>query len=203
MSNERITLGQEDIHTKTGEQFETLEEGLYNAVCVGITVKEMQNFDKTGMEDKIEFVFQIVNGATTYYVRSAPCKKSLHENAGLWKILASWTKQKDAQTLIDKMGTGGKFELSYFIGKPIQLMVKQKKVGDKTYPFISDYVAPKKGQLADIKFDTMPPFIVKNVKFKMFADGMTVKGDDCSEQAQEQTPEVAPPASEEASDLPF
>lgn len=175
-NNDFLTLGNSDINTSTGESnFTPLEEGLYNAVCIGLTVKEMQNFDKTGIEDKIEFVFQIVEGEQTHYVRSKPCKKSLHEKAGLWKILASWTKQKDAETLISKMGTDGKFNIRYFLGKPIQLTIKLKEVGDKTYPYISDYMAPKKGQATDVKVDAIPAYIVKDVKMKELVDGITIK----------------------------
>lgn len=171
-----LTLGNNDINTLTGESnFTPLEEGLYNAVCIGLTVKEMQNFDKTGIEDKIEFVFQIVEGEQTYYVRSKPCKKSLHEKSGLWKILASWTKQKDAETLISKMGTHGQFNIRYFLGKPIQLTIKTKEVGDKTYPYISDYMAPKKGQSVEVKADAIPAYIVKDVKMKELVDGITIK----------------------------
>lgn len=176
MSTDFLTLDNTDINTSTGEStFVPLEEGLYNAVCVGIVVKEMQNFDKTAIEDKIEFVFQITENDQNYYVRSKPCKKSMHEKAGLWKILASWTKQKDAKTLIEKMGTDGQFNIRYFMGKPIQLAIKQREVGDKTYPYISDYMSPKKGQSVEVKADAVPAYIVKDVKIQEFVDGITIK----------------------------
>ena len=151
-----------------------LEDGLYPAVCIGITVKEMANFDKTGVEDKIQFLFQIVNGQN-FYVRSRPLKKSLNEKAGLWKVLQSWTKQKDAKTLIEKMGTGGQFDIRYFIGKPIQLTIKNKAVGDKEYPEIGDYMAPKKDQARDFIAEAIPAHLVRDVKQKYLIEGMSVK----------------------------
>ena len=177
MSNEQndfLTIGNNDIHTSTGE-FTALEEGLYPAVCIGITVKEMQNFDKTGLEDKIQFLFQIVDNGQTHYVRSKPLKKSLHEKSGLWKLLASWTKQKDAETLISKMGNDGKFDIRYFIGKPIQLTIKQKEYNGKEYPEISDYMAPKKGQSTEVKVEAIPAYITKDCKSQDLVAGFSVK----------------------------
>lgn len=169
-----LTIGNDDINTSTGE-FTPLEEGLYPAVCIGITVKEMQNFDKTGLEDKIQFIFQIVEAGQTHYVRSRPMKKSLHEKAGFWKLLASWTKQKDAETLISKMGTDNKFNTRYFIGKPIQLTIKQKEHNGKEYPEISDYMAPKKGQSTDVTVEAIPNYITKECKLTALMDNFTVK----------------------------
>lgn len=169
-----LTISTDDINAGA-DSFKPLDEGSYEAVCIGITVNEMQNFDKTAKEDKIIFVYQIRVDGINYYLKSAPNKKSLHEKSGLWKILSSWTKQPDASTLISKMGTGGKFVLKYFLGKPIQLTVKTKLVGTKTYNFISDYMSPKKGQSTTIAPDAIPAYIVAKVKSQDFVAGITIK----------------------------
>lgn len=173
--SEFLTIGLEDINNSTGVEFKPLEDGSYNAVCVGIVVTEMMNFDKTAKEDKIIFVYQVQEDGVNYYLKSAPNKKSLHEKSGLWKILGSWTKQKDATTLISKMGTNGKFDIKYFIGKPIQLTVKTKDVGEKTYNYISDYMAPKKGQSVVVAPDAIPAYITKDSKSADLITGITVK----------------------------
>lgn len=204
-----LTLGTNDINTPSndGTKYEPLEEGLYNAVCVGIVVKEMQNFDKTGVEDKIQFLFQIVSDDKTHYVRSRPLKKSLHEKAGLWKLLADWTRQKDAETLISKMGTGGKFDIRYFIGKPIQLTIKQKEYNGKEYPEVAGYMSPKKGQSTDVIVEGIPAYLVKDVKSQNLLTGFTIKeakkDQSTTEKAPQPVAEKAPPASKEDGDFPF
>lgn len=173
MSTDTLIIDNDDLDK--GHDGLKLEDGLFPAVCIGITVREMLNFAKTGMEDKIQFLFQIVNGEQTFYVRSAPCKKSLNVKTGLWKLLHSWTRQKDAETLIEKMGTGGQFDIRYFIGKPIQLMIKNKMVGAKEYPEISDYMAPKKDQPRDFIAEAIPAYLARDAKQKYLIEGMSVK----------------------------
>lgn len=173
MSKDILIIDNDDLDK--GAESAGLEDGLYPAVCIGITVREMSNFDKTGIEDKIQFLYQIVNNGQNHYVRSRPLKKSLHEKSGLWKLLQSWTRQKDAVTLIEKMGTGGQFDIRYFIGKPIQLTIKNKSVGEREYPEISDYMAPRKDQPREHVVDAIPAYLANGVKQKYLIEGMSVK----------------------------
>lgn len=175
MENEFLTITNDDLPTSNGEGFKALEDGLYEAACAGIVVKEMQNFDKTGVEDKIIFLFQIKTEDGFRYLQSQPMKKSIHEKATLWKLLAKWTKQKDAKTLIEKMGTDGKFDIKFFIGKPIQLTVESEEVGEKTYNRISGYMAPKKGAEGVIADAGVPEFVKNKAKSVTLADGLSIK----------------------------
>lgn len=210
MSNENnpLELTQDDIQEPKGEGFKPLEDSLYEASCAGIIVKEMQNFDKTAMEDKIIFLFQIpTDNGKFRYLLSQPMKKSLHEKATLWKLLSKWTKQPDAKTLIEKMGTGGKFDIKYFIGKPIQLTIGSEAVGDKTYNRIEAFMAPKKGAAGVIDDDSVPTFILDKAKATHLAPGLKIREKKAQEAPVKPEKKVdteqAPPASEEDGDFPF
>lgn len=170
-----LTLTESDIPL-TGEGFAPLEDDVYQAACAGIIVKEMQNYDKTGLEQKIIMVFQIPTDDGKFrYLQSRPMKKSLHEKSGFWKLLSKWTKQKDPKTLIEKMGTDGKFDIEFFIGKPIQLDVVSEVVGDKTYNRIDAYLSPKKGAAGVVADITVPAFMIKDAVEYKWADGIAVQ----------------------------
>jgi hypothetical protein len=197
-----LTIGNEDISTSGGD-FTPLEDGVYEAACAGIVVKELQNFEKTALEKKIILLFQIATEDGFRYLQSKPMKKSLHEKSNFWKLLQKWTKQKDPETLIKKMGTDGKFDITFFIGKPIQISVESEEVGDKTYNRIDAYISPKKGAKGITADANVPSFMVKDAFTVKLAAGISVQ-----ESKKDATPAPAPAPAEvddddDEADLPF
>ena len=183
MSTDFLTIDESAI-PEGGNNFGPLDEGSYNATCVAMLSGTGTKYKSDEPEKKIRFVFAIEEedeqGAIqTHFVRSNWMRISLWDGepnpSALWNLLRAWTKQKSADELIQKMG---KFDIKFFIGKPINLVLKHNK--DGKHNVISDYITPKKGQVV-IGSCEIPEFHVSadkqvqsDIKFIMM-DGCTIK----------------------------
>lgn len=156
---------------------EPLAEGAYQATCVAMVTGQGTKYQSTEMEQKVRMVFAVEEEGKTHFLRTNWMKLSLHDGqpqpSALWLILSAWTNQKSAKALIEKMG---KFDLKFFLGKPIQLGVK---INEK-YNNIDNFYAPKKGQ-ATITVEEIPEFLVSgdkkvtdNIKF-IIIEGAKIK----------------------------
>ena len=72
-----------------GGDFEILEAGAYDAVCVGLTRKNFKKFkSETGeLEQKFQFVFQISENGTNHYLRTLPMRNVINEKSNLFTFL--------------------------------------------------------------------------------------------------------------------
>ena len=165
-----IDLPSNDNNNHDSSKF-LLDEGMYSAVCVGITLKEMQNFDKTGVEDKLQYIYQITEGEKVYWLRTKPMKPSFHEKSALYKFLASWTK-RTTPAAVHELCAGNPANL---VGKPIQLIIESSDYNGKTYNNIKDCMAPKANQSTEYTKVDFPEFLVDGTKQSHFLDGLKVK----------------------------
>ena len=143
-------------------KFGPLEEGAYNATCVAMVSGLGTKYQSEEKEQKVRFVFAIDNDGETKFIKTNWMKISLWDGepnpSALWTILSAWTNQKTAENLIAKMG---RFDLYFFLGKPITLGLKISK--DEKWNIISDYYAPKKGA-ATIESPEIPHFCITGDK---------------------------------------
>jgi len=193
----------------SNNDFSPLEEGSYSATCVGMISGTGTKHKSTMPESKVRFVFAIDEEDKIHFVRTNWMKVTLWDGeptpSALWNILRAWTKQKSVDELIKKMG---KFDLKFFLGKPINLVLKV--TADDKYNVISDYTAPKKGQ-ATISACELPEFYIKadklvtaDIKYVLM-DGATIKVSEKDEKATPTAPAPAPAEvdDDDEADLPF
>lgn len=150
-------------------EFETLEPGSYNGVCIGVVAREFPNFnDKSVMDTKVQFVFQIVEGGQQYYLRSKPCKVILNEKSNLFLLINSWTKAS-----LEKMAEG--FECQKMVGFGAQIVVNNTDYNGKTYADIANILPLKKGVKVQVTAAEIPAFLAKGALAQQWAAGITVK----------------------------
>lgn len=189
--SEFLTIDENSI-PEGGDNFGPLPEGPYEATCVAMVKGIGTKYQSDETEHKVRLVFAIQGEDRVEYIRSNWMKVSLWDGepnpSTLWTLLSAWTNQKTAEKLIEKMG---KFDLKFFLGKPITLGIKIRK--DGKWNVISDYYAPKKGA-AVITAPEIPEFCLKGDKRVsesigyITMEGATVKAAKKAEKASE--PEV-------------
>ena len=104
------------------KEYNPLEDGIYQAVCVGVYELGTQVNKVDGKErEKVLIEWEIPTENGTYYV-SKIYTKSLSPNSTLFKDLVSWIGN-----------IGASFDLEQLLGVNAQLMVKSVDVNGKTY----------------------------------------------------------------------
>lgn len=155
-------------------QFESLEPGSYNAVCIGVTVRELPSYnDKNVMEDKVQFIFAVYDGGEKYYLRTKPMKLVISDKSNLFLTIASWTKAS-----LERVKDG--FSCDKMVGFGAQLVVMTHDYNDRVYPDIANILPLKKGVKVAVVPDEIPEFLARGVKAQVWADGITVKAPDLS-----------------------
>ena len=155
-------------------QFESLEPGTYNAVCVGVTVKELPSYnDKNVLEDKVQFVFAVYEGAEKFYLRTKPMKLVISEKSNLAGFVMNWTK-----ATLDRIKDG--FSCDKMLAWPAQLVVMTHEYNNRTYPDVANVLPVKKGVKVDVVADEIPAYLGMNVKAQIWAPGITVRTPDLS-----------------------
>ena len=153
----------------TDGDFEVLEPGSYNAVCIGVTVRDFPNYnDRNVMDEKIQYVFEICEGGQQYFLRSKPCKLVISEKSNLFLMINSWTK-----ATLERMTEG--FSCEKMVGFGAQIVVTQREYNGKTYADIANILPLKKGVKVPVTPCEIPAFLAKGVKAALWADGITVK----------------------------
>lgn len=150
-------------------EFETLEPGSYNGVCIGVTLKDFPDFnDKSKTVEKVQFVFQITEGGQQYYLRSKPCKVVINEKSNLAILIMSWCK-----CTLERMADG--FSCDKMVGYGAQIIVNQREYNGKLYADIANVLPLKKGVKVPVTPAEIPAFLEANTKAALWADGITVK----------------------------
>lgn len=153
----------------TDGDFEVLEPGSYNAVCIGVTVRDFPNFnDRNVMDEKIQYVFEIVEGGQQYFLRSKPCKLVISDKSNLFLMINSWTK-----ATLERMAEG--FSCDKMVGFGAQIVVTQREYNGKTYADIANILPLKKGVKVPVTPCEIPSFLAKGAKAQLWAPGITVK----------------------------
>lgn len=155
-------------------QFESLEPGTYNAVCVGVTLKELPSYnDKNVLEDKVQFVFAVYESGEKFYLRTKPMKLVISEKSNLAAFIMNWTK-----ATLDRIKDG--FSCDKMIGFGAQLVVMQHEYNGRYYPDIANVLPLKKGVKVEVVADEIPAYLGMNVKAQAWAPGITVRTPDLS-----------------------
>lgn len=157
--------------------FETLEPGSYNGCCIGVVIREFPNFnDKSVMDQKVQFVFQIVEGGQQYYLRSKPCKLVINDRSNLYLLINSWTK-----ATLERMTEG--FSCDKMVGFGAQIVVNNREYNGKTYADIANILPLKKGVKVPVTTAEIPAFLAKGAVAQLWAPGITVKPEEAPKAA--------------------
>lgn len=152
-------------------EFEVLEPGSYNGVCIGCVIREFPNFnDRSIMDRKVQFIYQIVEGGQQYYLRSKPCKIVLNEKSNLYLLVNSWTK-----ATLERMTNG--FSCDKMVGYGAQIVTTTREANGKTYADIANILPLKKGVKVQVTPAEIPAFLAKGALEQVWAEGITVKED--------------------------
>lgn len=150
-------------------EFETLEPGSYNGVCIGCIIREFPNYnDRNLLDRKVQFIFQIVEGGQQYYLRSKPCKIVINEKSNLYLLVNSWTK-----ATLERMTNG--FACNKMVGYGAQIVTTTREANGKTYADIANILPLKKGVKVQVTPAEIPAFLAKGALEQVWADGITVK----------------------------
>lgn len=151
----------------TGGDFEILEAGAYDAVCVGLTRKNFKKYkSENEFEPKFQFIFQIVDGETKHYLRTLPMRNVINDKSNLFMFLNSWLGVS-----LEKCAEG--IDLGKTVGLKGQVVVGESERGDKKYNTIENVLKAKKS--STVKFvpdDQAPAFLTKDLLGAHWIDGL-------------------------------
>ena len=163
---EQIDLLTTAAATANGGNFEILEAGVYDGVCVGVTVRPFRKYQSEDLENKFQFVFQVVDGDTKHYLRTLPFRNVINEKSNLFLFLNGWTGLG-----LDKL-TGG-IDLKQFVGAKAQIVVGEAEREGKKYNSITNVIKTKKNStVAFVKDDKAPAFLNKDLLASKWIDGL-------------------------------
>lgn len=151
--------------------FQPLETGAYDAVCVGVVCKRMPNKFKNGeLQDKFNYIFQIVEGTgenqTIYWLKSRLFTRSSNENATLVKdIIMPWTGAS-----LERIQS--RFKMRSMLGYPAQLVVSTSEHDGKTYNDVTSIIKPKKNASRVVVAGKLPYYLTKDSIGYDFVEGV-------------------------------
>lgn len=150
----------------TGDAFEMLEAGAYEAVCVGLTKREFKKYQSDELEPKFQFVFQVVDGDVKHYLRTLPMRNCINEKSNLFLFLNSWTGVS-----LEKCANG--IDMGKLVGVKAQVVVGEGEREGKKYNTIETVLKAKKSSTVTfIKDDKAPAFLNKNLLASHWIDGI-------------------------------
>lgn len=151
-------------------EFDRLEDGVYNGVCIGVEMREYRDYnDPNATVQKATYLFQVAEGAQTFYFRTKPLKVVIGEKSNLFILINSWTGAS-----LDKMTQG--FSMEKMVGYPAQLVINTVTGKDgKQYANLANVLKVKKGVKVPVTPDAIPAYLVRNSIASILADGITVK----------------------------
>lgn len=151
-------------------EFERLEDGVYNGVCVGVELREYRDYnDPNATVQKATYIFQVAEGGQTYYFRTKPLKVVIGEKSNLFILINTWTGAS-----LEKMTEG--FSMEKMVGYPAQLVINTVSGKDgKQYANLANVLKVKKGTKVAVVPDAIPAYLVRNSVAQVLAEGITVK----------------------------
>ena len=153
-------------------EFERLEDGAYNGVCVGVEIREYRDYnDPNATVQKATYIFQVAEGGQTFYFRTKPLKVVIGEKSNLFILINTWTG-----ATLERMTEG--FSMEKMVGYPAQLVINTVTGKDgKQYANLANVLKVKKGVKVPVTPDAIPAYLVRNSLASILADGITVKDD--------------------------
>lgn len=151
----------------TGDAFELLEAGAYDAVCVGLTKREFKKYQSDELEPKFQFVFQVVDGDVKHYLRTLPFRNIINEKSNLFLFLNSWLG-----VTLEKASAG--IDLGKTVGLKAQVVVGEAEREGKKFNSIETVLKAKKNStVAFVADDKAPAFLTKNLIASHWIDGLS------------------------------
>lgn len=154
-------------------EFERLEDGVYNGVCIGVEMREYRDFnDPNATVQKATYIFQVADGGQTFYFRTKPMKVVIGEKSNLFILISGWCGAS-----LEKMTEG--FSMEKMVGYPAQLVINTVTGKDgKQYANLANVLKVKKGTKVAVTPDAIPAYLVRNSIAQVLAEGITVKPDE-------------------------
>ena len=156
--------------------FERLEDGMYQAVIAGFTVRKFTDYnDKSKLVEKVQFLVQTSQDGQTYYFRTRPMTPVVNEKSNFF-IFLSGISGAGLDKIKEKYPAG--VPLNNLIGIPVQAVVNTVTGKDgKEYGNLANVLKAKKGQKTAVVPDAIPAYLMRGVVASQLADGLTVKED--------------------------
>ena len=153
-------------------EFDRLEDGVYNGVCVGTEIREYRDYnDPNATVQKATYIFQVAEGGQTFYFRTKPLKVVIGEKSNLFILINTWTGAS-----LEKMTNG--FSMEKMVGYPAQLVINTVTGKDgKQYANLANVLKVKKGVKVPVTPDAIPAYLVRNSLASILAEGITVKAE--------------------------
>lgn len=152
--------------TANGGEFANLETGVYDGVCVGVTVKNYKKYQSDELEPKFQFVFQVVYDNQKHYLRTVPYRNVINDKSNLFLFLSGWTGAG-----LDKLSGG--VDLTKLVGNKAQIVVGETERDGKKYNNITNVIKPKKSSTVDfVKDDKVPAYLAKDLLAAKWIDGL-------------------------------
>lgn len=152
-----------------GGDFEILEAGAYDAVCVGLVRKNFKKFkSETGeLEQKFQFVFQISENGTNHYLRTLPMRNVINEKSNLFTFLNTWLGVS-----FEKAAEG--LDLGKTVGLKAQVVVGESERDGKTYNTIENVLKCKKSSTVEfVADDQAPAWLTKDLLGARWIEGLS------------------------------
>ena len=183
-----------------GGEFQLLEAGAYDAVCVGVTSRNFKKYQSEDLEAKFQFVFQIVDCDQKHYLRTLPLRNVINDKSNLFVFLNSWTG-----LTLEKCAEG--VDLSKLVGYKAQVVVDEQEREGKKYNGIANILKPKKNSSAKfVPDDKAPAYLKSNLLLEKWIDGLgfATKDETSAESVKEQDFSNPAPGADDGEDkLPF
>ena len=134
-----------------GGDFQILEAGAYDAVCVGLLKKEFRKYNQPDeTEPKFMMVFQIVEDGVCHYVRTVPYRNVIAEASKLFQFLNGWLG-----VTLDKAAGG--IDLGKIVGLKAQVVVGEAEKDGKHFNTIENVLKAKKSSTVEFQPDDKAP----------------------------------------------
>lgn len=187
MSNYNMSVTSLMASAEGKGNLEKLSDGVYNAIVIGYSVVKQEFKDeKTGLPKEsvgAKLIMQVMDDeGKPAIISTTSLKASLHEKAGLRKILSSWMKKNDLQGIVDELIKAGivvddTFSWAGFIGRTPGIMVSMtpsKKDSTKIYPEIKSVIPTKGAPMVAVPMEISEFFVRDTLEYKLM-DGFTLR----------------------------
>lgn len=149
-----------------GGEFTLLEDGAYDAICVGVTSRNFKKYQSEDLESKFQFIFQISDGDQLHYLRTLPYRNVINDRSNLFTFLNSWTG-----VTLEKLAEAT--DLSKLVGCKAQIVVGTADREGKKYNDIKNVLKAKKNSTVKFVPDTEAPAYLKtNLLAERWIDGL-------------------------------
>ena len=150
-----------------GGDFQILEAGAYDAVCVGLLKKEFRKYNNPEeTEPKFIFVFQISEDGVNHYVRTLPLRNVIAESSKLFQFLNGWLG-----VTLEKCAGG--IDLGKTIGLKAQVVVGEAEKDGKHFNTVENVLKAKKSStVAFVADDKAPAWLNKGLLASHWIDGL-------------------------------